>query len=188
MSGISETELTLVRNPNYNAATDSKAARENMPDRFEFVVNTNVDDIYNKIASGDYEDAYASPTAKVIREYSTNASKRKLLKINSADQINYITMNLTQPPFDDVARAPGDELGHGPRRPAQAWGGPVAGQVAEPHPARRDAQRRAEELPAVQDAGRPRERREGEGRDGASRSTPTQGRRLLRARSARTSS
>ena len=71
MSGISETELTLVRNPNYNAATDSKAARENKPDRFEFVVNTNVDDIYNKIAAGDYEDAYASPTAKVIREYST---------------------------------------------------------------------------------------------------------------------
>ena len=130
MSGISETELTLVRNPTYNAATDSKAARENTPDRFEFVVNTNVDDIYNKIASGDYEDAYASPTAKVIREYSTSSSKRKLLKVNSADQVNYITMNLTQPPFDDLAvrRAMNWVMDRAGLR--SAWGGPVAGPVA----------------------------------------------------------
>ncbi|MGZ8652317.1 MAG: ABC transporter substrate-binding protein [Actinomycetota bacterium] len=130
MSGISETELTLVRNPTYNASTDSKKSRENKPDRFEFVVNTNVDDIYNKIASGDYEDAYASPTAKVIREYSTSASKRKQLKVNSADQVNYLTMNLTQPPFDDVhvRRAMNWVMDRAGLR--SAWGGAVAGPVA----------------------------------------------------------
>jgi peptide/nickel transport system substrate-binding protein len=131
MSGISETELNLVRNPNYNAATDSKKARENNPDRFEFVVNTNVDDIYNKIAAGDYEDAYASPTAKVLREYSSSASKRQLLKINSADQVNYLTMNLTQPPFDDlhVRKAMNWVMDRDGLR--KAWGGASAGPIAD---------------------------------------------------------
>jgi peptide/nickel transport system substrate-binding protein len=131
LSGISETELTLVRNPNYKASTDSKKARENKPDRFEFVVNTNNDDIFNKIAAGDYEDAYASPSAKVIREYSTSSSKKNLLKANSADQVNYITMNLTQPPFDDLAvrRAMNWVVDRaGLRAP---WGGPIAGPVAQ---------------------------------------------------------
>ena len=67
----------------------------------------------------------------MIREYSTSSSKRKLLKVNSADQVNYITMNLTQPPFDDIARASGDELGHRPSGLRKAWGGPVAGPVAD---------------------------------------------------------
>ena len=152
MSGISETELMLVRNPNYVASTDSKKSRENKPDRFEFVVNTNNDDIYNKIAAGDYEDAYASPSAKVIREYSTSASKRKQLKVNSADQVNYITMNLTQPPFDDVAvrRAMNWVMDRAGLRSRVGWPGRRPGR--EPHPSRRDAQRRAEELRAVQDA------------------------------------
>ena len=52
--------MTLVRNPNYNASTDSQGRRENKPDRFEFVVDTNNDDIYNKIAAGEFEDAIAS--------------------------------------------------------------------------------------------------------------------------------
>jgi ABC-type transport system substrate-binding protein len=131
MSGISETELTLVRNPNYNPATDSRKARENNPDRFEFVVNTNVDDIYNKIAAGDYEDAYASPTAKVVRDYTRDASKRKLLKVYPADQTNYITMNLTQPPFDDVnvRRAMNWVVDRDGLR--KAWGGAIAGPVAD---------------------------------------------------------
>jgi peptide/nickel transport system substrate-binding protein len=131
LPGISETALTLVRNPNYNAATDSKKSRENKPDRFEFVVNTNNDDIFNKIAAGDYEDAYASPSAKVIREYSTSASKRKLLKVYSGDQVNYVTMNLTQPPFDDVhvRRAMNWVVDRAGLR--TAYGGAIAGPVAQ---------------------------------------------------------
>jgi peptide/nickel transport system substrate-binding protein len=131
MKGISETQLILVRNPNYNAATDSKKARQNLPDRFEFLVNTNADDIYNKVASGEYEDEFASPTAKVIREYTVNASKRSLLKTNPADQTNYITMNLTQPPFDDihVRRAMNWVVDRDGLR--KAWGGAIAGPVAE---------------------------------------------------------
>ena len=47
-----DTSLTLVRNPDYDPATDTTEARENLPDRFEFRINTNVDDIYDKIDGG----------------------------------------------------------------------------------------------------------------------------------------
>jgi peptide/nickel transport system substrate-binding protein len=126
-----QTSLTLVRNPNYKASTDSKKARENNPDSFEFTVNTNIDDIYNKVAAGELDDEFATASPKVFREYSTNASKRKYLKSNSADGTYYITMNLTQPPFDDVhvRRAMNWVMDRNALR--KAWGGPVAGEIAE---------------------------------------------------------
>ena len=37
--------IDLVRNPNYDPKTDTKAARENFPDEFKFIVNANADDI-----------------------------------------------------------------------------------------------------------------------------------------------
>jgi peptide/nickel transport system substrate-binding protein len=131
VSGLTETQLTLVRNPDYKASTDSTKARENNPDTFEFLVNTNLDDIYNKVARGEYQDEYASPSPKVIRQYQLDASKKKYVRINSGDQTNYITMNLTQPPFDDLAvrRAMNWVIDRGALR--KAWGGPVAGQVAQ---------------------------------------------------------
>ena len=126
-----KTSLVLVRNPNYNARTDTTKARENNPDRFEFTVDTNLDDIYNKIAAGELEDEYATASPKVFREYSTDASKRKYIKSNSADQTYFITMNLTQPPFDDVhvRRAMNWVTDRNALR--KAWGGPIAGEIAE---------------------------------------------------------
>ena len=126
-----KTSLTFVRNPTYKASTDSKKARENNPDRFEFTVDTNLDDIYNKIAAGDLEDEYATASPKVFREYSLNASKRKYLRTNSGDQTYYVTMNLTQPPFDDVhvRRAMNWVMDRNSLR--KAWGGPIAGEIAE---------------------------------------------------------
>lgn len=97
-----QTKMNLVRNPAYDASTDSKAAREALPDRFEFIVNTNADDIYEKTKRGDLETQIASPTPKVIREYVTDPKLKSRLKLNSSDSTNYITMNLTQPPFDDL--------------------------------------------------------------------------------------
>jgi peptide/nickel transport system substrate-binding protein len=125
------TQLTLVRNPNYRASTDSKKARSNNPDSFEFVVNTNLDDIYNKVAAGELEDEFATASPKVFREYTTNASKRKYFRSNSADGTYYITMNLTQPPFDDVhvRKAMNWVMDRDALR--KAWGGPVAGEIAE---------------------------------------------------------
>jgi peptide/nickel transport system substrate-binding protein len=125
------TSLTLVRNPNYRQSTDSRAARENLPDSFEFTTNSNPDDIYNKVGAGDLEDEYVTASPKVFREYQTNASKRKYLKSNSADGTYYITMNLTQPPFDDVHVRKAMNWVMDREALRKAWGGPVAGEIAE---------------------------------------------------------
>ncbi len=126
-----QTKLTLVRNPNYNARTDSRKARESNPDSFEFIVNSNLDDIYNKIGAGELEDSYATASPKVFREYTVNASKRKYLHSNWADGTYYITMNLTQPPFDDVhvRRAMNWIIDRSAL--VKAWGGAVSGVAAQ---------------------------------------------------------
>jgi peptide/nickel transport system substrate-binding protein len=125
------TELNLVRNPNYRASTDSRKARENLPDRFEFIVNANLDDIYNKVAAGDLEDQFATASPKVFAEYSRNPSKRKYLRSNSADGTYYITMNLTQPPFDDIHVRKAMNWVMDKEALRRAWGGPVAGEIAQ---------------------------------------------------------
>ena len=131
MKGISETQLILVRNPNYNAATDSKKARQSLPDRFEFLVTRTPTTSTTRSAPAKVRTRSPSPTAKVIREYTTNASKRKLMKVNPADQTNYITMNLTQPPFDDIHVRRAMNWVVRQERATEAWGGAIAGPVAE---------------------------------------------------------
>lgn len=125
-----QTKMNFVRNPAYDAATDSKAARENLPDRFEFAVNTNADDIYNKVKNGDLEDQIASPTPKVIREYATNPALKSRFHLNESDSTNYVTMNLTQPPFDDVHVRRAMNYVTDKTAMIQGLGGPTIGKIA----------------------------------------------------------
>jgi peptide/nickel transport system substrate-binding protein len=123
--------LTLVRNPNYAASTDSKAARENLPDEFNFVVDSNPDDIFNKVAAGQYDDeSQAPPTPKVIRQYLTTSSLRKYFKQNGGDRTWYLTMNLTTPPFDDIHVRKAMNLIIDKVALQKVWGGPTAGSIA----------------------------------------------------------
>ena len=46
--------------PDYDPKTDSKAARESLPDRFEFTIDPNVSDIVDRIAAGELEDENSS--------------------------------------------------------------------------------------------------------------------------------
>jgi peptide/nickel transport system substrate-binding protein len=118
--------MDLVRNPDYNPATDTKAARENLPDEFTFTVNSNVDDIYARIGRGDIEEEVAGETPSVLREYKESPQ----LHTNDGDRTWYLTMNLTQAPFDDlhVRRAVNFVVNREALR--KAWGGESAGQVA----------------------------------------------------------
>jgi len=125
-----QTKLTLVRNPNYKASTDTKKARENLPDRFEWTVNANPDDIANRIKSGDLEDNDVAPAAKTIREYLTSGDLKPRIHFNSGDQTYYVTLNLTQPPFDDIHNRKAMNLIVDKDGLRRAWGGPVVGAIA----------------------------------------------------------
>ena len=126
--GISN--LTLVRNPDYNPKTDSPAARQNFPDEFQFTIDPNSTDIVDRVAAGELEDENGpSLPPQALEEYSS-PSKRQYLHLNSADGTSYLTMNLTQPPFDDVhvRRAMNWIMDKTSLR--QVWGGPDLGKIA----------------------------------------------------------
>jgi peptide/nickel transport system substrate-binding protein len=130
-SGINEqTDIDLVRNPNYNPATDSKVARENFPDEFQFLIDSNADDIYNKIEAGELDMANSSIPPQDLRKYSTDASLRSQYHVNSGDRTWYITMNLTQAPFDDIHVRKAMNYIMDKTSLIQAWGGPQYGKVA----------------------------------------------------------
>ena len=118
--------MDLVRNPAYNPATDSTKARENLPDEFTFTVNSNADDIYARVTRGDIEEEVAGETPSVLRQYN----KSPQLHTNDGDRTWYLTMNLTQPPFDDlhVRRAVNFVVNREALR--KSWGGPSAGAIA----------------------------------------------------------
>ncbi len=123
------TNLDFVRNPNYNPATDSPKARENLPDTFTFTVNSNNDDIFAKVDRGDLEDEVSGGAVPpgIARQYKDS----KQLKINSGDRTWYLMMDLAVPPFDDlhVRKAVNFVINREGMR--KAWGGPLTGVLAK---------------------------------------------------------
>src|SRR5207244_2899946 len=67
---------------------------------------------------------------KTIRQYATSSSLRKRLHLNSGDRTWYLTMNLTQPPFDDIHIRKAMNLIMDKQALRKAWGGPIAGDIA----------------------------------------------------------
>jgi peptide/nickel transport system substrate-binding protein len=122
--------ITLVRNPNYDPATDSPEVRENNPDRWEFTTNTNEKDIFDKIANGKREDTTESPLPDVLQEYATDPELEKNLLVASGDRTWYITMNLTQPPFDDIHVRKAANLVLDKAAIQRVWGGKLQGDIA----------------------------------------------------------
>jgi peptide/nickel transport system substrate-binding protein len=126
-AGDTGNHLTLVRNPNYDQSTDPN--RKNYINTFKFVINSNADDIFNKVQTGQYDDEQSSPQPKTIRQYETDPNLKKRLLVNGGDRTWYLTMNLTQKPFDDihVRKAMNYIIDNQALR--KAWGGPVVAAI-----------------------------------------------------------
>ena len=73
-----QTIYDLVRNPNYDPNTDTKAARENFPDEVKFIVNASADDIYNKIEAGNLDMATSSIPPAVSEEVLDRSEPRRV--------------------------------------------------------------------------------------------------------------
>jgi peptide/nickel transport system substrate-binding protein len=121
--------LKLVRNPNYDPATDDTSIRESFPDRFEIGVNTNLDNIFDKIERGELEGSFEQPPNAVLRRYLQDESIRDRLRVNSGDRMWYMYMNLTTPPFDDVHVRKAMNLVMDLDGILRSWGGPVQGTI-----------------------------------------------------------
>jgi peptide/nickel transport system substrate-binding protein len=131
MSGFDgQTRLTLVRNPRYRASTDSRAARESLPDSFQFLVDSSATDVMDKVALGELDDELPTIPPQKLRPYVTDPDLKRYLHVNPSDSTFYLTMNLTQPPFDDVHVRRALNWVMDKAALVQAWGGSVSGKVA----------------------------------------------------------
>jgi peptide/nickel transport system substrate-binding protein len=125
--------MVFVRNPNYDASTDSPDVRENNVDGVVITIDTNTEDIYNKIQTGELDgNGYPAgePPAPILRQYLTDPSLKPLLHIDSGDRTWYITMNLLVPPFDDIHVRKAVNYVIDKQSLQKAWGGPSHGDIA----------------------------------------------------------
>jgi peptide/nickel transport system substrate-binding protein len=128
-SGFDPTrDMSLVRNPDYDQSTDD--TRENNVDGFDYSLNTNIKDIFNKIEAGELDGEIEAEPAEVLRKYSTTSDLKDRLKVGAGDRTWYITMNLTQPPFDDIHVRKALNWVMDKAGLQRAWGGPIKGAIA----------------------------------------------------------
>jgi peptide/nickel transport system substrate-binding protein len=132
ISGFDPTKsLTIVRNPDYDKSTDSPDVRENNIDGLRVDIDTNTDDIFEKIQNGELDGSWAStPPQPVEQKYLTDPTLKDFLKIDSGDRTWYITMNMLVPPFDDVQVRKAVNYAIDKQALQQAWGGPPHGDIA----------------------------------------------------------
>jgi peptide/nickel transport system substrate-binding protein len=122
-------ELTLVRNPNYDQATDN--LRSNYVDGITVSVNTNVDDIFSQVQAGNLDSSISDqPPKPVLQQYLTDQAKKPYLHSNSGDRTWYITMNWATPPFDDIHVRKAASWVMDKAGILQAWGGTTFGEIA----------------------------------------------------------
>jgi peptide/nickel transport system substrate-binding protein len=122
--------ITWVRNPNYDPATDSAEARSANVDKITVDINTNLQDIFDKIERGELDGSPDTPPSEVIAKYAQDDNLKKNLKVFSGDRTWYITMNLTRPPFDDVHIRKAANFAIDKASIQQARGGATDGTVA----------------------------------------------------------
>ncbi len=134
ISGFDPTKfIVFVRNPNYDPSTDDPTVRENNVDGVVITIDTNTDDIYQKIQAGELDgNGYPAgePPAPILRQYLTDPSLKPLLHVDSGDRTWYIWMNLLVPPFDDIHVRKAVNYVMDKAALQKAWGGPTHGQIA----------------------------------------------------------
>jgi peptide/nickel transport system substrate-binding protein len=104
MSGFDPTKfMKIVRNPNYDPTTDSTADRGNYVAGVDIEIDSNTDDIFSKIQTGELDGSIGStPSTTTLQKYLTDPTLKDRFHVDFADATSYETMNLLTPPFDDV--------------------------------------------------------------------------------------
>ena len=129
ISGYDPTKfMNLVRNPDYDQATDEY--RENNFDRFEHVINTNTNDLEQKALQGGDNDVVHNPTPATLRKLLQGNAGEAQFHSDPGDRTWYITMNILEPPFDDINVRKAANLVMDKDGLRRAWGGETAGDIA----------------------------------------------------------
>jgi peptide/nickel transport system substrate-binding protein len=126
-----ESQITLVRNPDYNPATDRQSGRKNYPNAIQFTIDTNVTDIFGKIQTGGFDTTlFDQPPKVVLRTYLISPSLRSRLRASAWGYTDYLAINTETPPFDDVHVRQAVNWVLDRAALQGAWGGSIAGRIA----------------------------------------------------------
>ena len=122
--------IVLVRNPSYDPATDG--LRPAYVDEINVSIGGDVSDLFNQVSAGDIDAVMdvPAPPAAILRMYTTDPSLEDHLHIYPADAVGYISMNLAEPPFDDIAVRRAVNYAIDKRGLLQLGGGESTGQIA----------------------------------------------------------
>lgn len=93
--------LVMVRNPSWTASSDD--LRLANVDRIEITSSDTAQEIALKVQNGDYDVMWeGSVPPSTVSQYVGDPALKSRLHITPADRIEYLSMNLATPPFDDV--------------------------------------------------------------------------------------
>jgi peptide/nickel transport system substrate-binding protein len=129
-NGSGEERLILVRNPAYDPATDDPEVRESLIDRFELTTYEDEFELFAAIDTGEIDTALAEPSLAVRSAFYGDPERKGWVHADPSGSVYYITMNLSQPPFDDVHVRRAVNWAMDKRGLARARGGPLEGALA----------------------------------------------------------
>jgi peptide/nickel transport system substrate-binding protein len=122
--------IVLVRNPSWSADTDP--LREAYLDRIEVQIGLTADDGALRVDSGEMHLMLDSvPPAQQIQAYQGDPERRDQLFSFSGDGTYYVSMNIAEPPFDDVNVRRAVNFALDRAGLLQVRGGPLFGEVAD---------------------------------------------------------
>jgi len=123
--------MVLVRNPSYDASTDSPEVRAANVDAVTISINTSTDDIFSKVQAGELDGSWASaPSDAILLQYVNNPDLQDNIHSNPSETMYFITMNMIVPPFDDVRVRRAVNFVIDKAALLRAWGGEFRGAVA----------------------------------------------------------
>ncbi|HZA40636.1 MAG TPA: ABC transporter substrate-binding protein [Actinomycetota bacterium] len=121
--------IVMVRNPSWDPATDE--LREAYLDRIEVQIGLTADDGALRVDSGDLHMMLdAVPPPQQIQAYQGDPERRDQLFSNVGDGTYYISMNIAEPPLDDLAVRRAVNFALDRAGLLQIRGGPLFGEVA----------------------------------------------------------
>lgn len=121
--------ITFVRNPSWSNEIDD--LRPANVDRIEISIGGTEEDNALKVDSGELDmqfDGVAPP--EQVRKYQNDPQLQDQIFVNPSDAVRYLTMNIAQPPFDDVHVRKAVNYAIDKQSMRTIRGGPDVGEIA----------------------------------------------------------
>ncbi len=123
--------LMLVRNPSYDPTTDTSSGRKAYVNAIEITIDTSIADIFEKVQAGSLDASwYDLPPATVLQHYLGDPTLKNSVHAFENGNVQFIAMNLTDPPFDDVHVRKAVSYIIDKAALQRSWSGPISGDIA----------------------------------------------------------